>query len=338
MVKKESMLMANVKKEKDAVKPRLLLLEQMFYRYTDEEHTWTNTEILEYLKEHDVPANEKTLRGDVALLQKLGFDIVKIVSRPNRYYMRNREFTLPELKLLIDAVMSSRFITMKKSRDLGLKLTELASENQKKELRRNVYATRRVKNSNESIYGMVDMINDAINRKRRIRFRYREYTAELKPALRNGGEEYELSPYALFWNEDYYYVVGWSDKHDNVSAFRADRLVDPVVTDVRSVKKPEDFSLDDYSRRIFEMYDGEPTRVTLECRDDLAKYIVDRFGTSPETSEARDGFFRVEVEVSLSPTFYAWVFRFGGGIKIISPDKAAGEMADMASAILNEQK
>ena len=325
--------MARVNKEKDMVKSRLVVLEKMFYTRTDEEHQMTNTEILDYLKEHDVPANEKTLRGDIRLLQDLGVGIVKIVSRPNRYYLGKRAFEMPELKLLIDAVSSSRFITRGKSHELGRKLADLASDNQKKELRRNIYATNRVKNSNESIYGMVDTINDAINKKRKIRFQYREYTGELKPCLRNDGEVYELSPYALYWNQDYYYVVGWSDKHENVSSFRADRLVDPEITEEKAVKKPDDFDIDDYSRRIFEMFDGEPTIVTLEVHNDFAKYIVDRFGADLNTTKVSDDYFRVEVEVSLSPTFYAWVFRFGGEIRILSPEKALEEMREMAGAV-----
>ncbi|MBQ3281136.1 MAG: WYL domain-containing protein [Eubacterium sp.] len=326
--------MTNIKKDKDTVKPRLLVLAKMFYEHTDEEHQWTNTEILKYLEEHDVPANEKTLRGDVRWLQKLGLDIVKIVSRPNRYYWRNREFTMPELKLLIDAVSASRFITKKKSHDLGDKLAELASEHQKKELHRNVYATNRVKNRNEGIYGMVDVINEAINRKKKITFQYNYYDADLKPALKNDGEVYELSPYALYWNEDYYYVVGWSDKHGNVSAFRVDRLVKPKIKDEKAHRRPEDFDIDDYSRRIFEMFDGEPTIVRLECRNHFAKYIVDRFGTRLETKPVSDDSFEVEVEVSLSPTFYAWVFQFGGGIRIVSPEKAVDEIKEMAGKIL----
>lgn len=329
--------MKRINKEKDMVKARLVVLSRMFYTQTDEHHQMTNLEILDYLKEHGVPANEKTLRGDIRLLNELGFDIVTIVSRPNRYYQGMREFTLPELKLLIDAVSSSRFITTKKSHDLGIKLSELASDNQKKELRRNVYATNRVKNSNEVIYGMVDTINEAINMHRTIMFQYREYTSELKPVLRNDGEVYELSPYALFWNEDYYYVVGWSEKHKNVSSFRADRLVNPVITNKKSVKKPDGFDLNDYSRRIFEMYDGEPSEVRLECKDDLAKYIVDRFGTNIETTPTFDGYFQVNVEVSLSPTFYAWVFRFGGRIRVLSPVKAVNEITTMAEELIRKE-
>ena len=329
--------MKRINKEKDMVKSRLIVLSKMFYTQTDEDHQMTNLQILNYLKEHDVPANEKTLRGDIRLLKELGFDIVTIVSRPNRYYQGKREFTLPELKLLIDAICSSRFITTKKSHDLGIKLAELASDNQKKELRRNVYATNRVKNSNESIYGMVDLINEAINSHRKIQFKYREYTGDLKPILRHDGEVYEISPYALFWNEDFYYVIGWSNKHNNVSTFRTDRLVDPVITDERAAKKPENFDLDDYSRRIFEMYDGEPTEVKLEVRTDLAKYLVDRFGTDIETTPTSDDYFKVTVEVSLSPTFYAWVFQFFGEIRILSPVKAVNEITEMAQDLVNKE-
>lgn len=329
--------MTNVKKDKDMIKARLLALAKMFYAHTDEEHQWTNTEIMDYLDKHDVPANEKTLRGDIRLLKKMGFDIVTVVSRPNRYYQRNREFSLPELKLLIDAVSASRFITKKKSQDLGDKLAELASEHQKKELHRNVYATNRVKNRNEGIYNVVDLINDAINEKRRITFQYEEFDAALKPVLRNDGEIYELSPYALYWNEDYYYVVGWSDKHGNVSSFRVDRLVKPKITDEKAHRKPGDFDIDDYSRRIFEMFDGEPTLVKLECRNDLAKYIVDRFGTKLTTTATSDDRFEVEIEVSLSPTFYAWVFQFGGEIRILSPAKAVNEITEMAQKLADRE-
>lgn len=329
--------MTRINKDKDMVKSRLIILSKMFYTQTDEEHRMTNIQILDYLKKHDVPANEKTLRGDIRLLKELGFDIVTIVSRPNKYYQRNREFSLPELKLLIDAVSASRFITRKKSHDLGLKLADLASEHQKPELRRNVYATNRVKNSNEFIYGMVDTINDAINNKKKITFQYNEFNADLKSILRNDGEVYELSPYALFWNEDFYYVVGWSDKHGNVSTFRVDRIVKPEITDEKAHRKPENFDLDDYSRRIFEMYDGEPTHVKLECKNELAKYIVDRFGTKLKTTPTSDDYFEIEVEISLSPTFYAWVFQFAGEMRILSPAKAVNEITDMAQRLADKE-
>lgn len=321
-------------KEKNMVKSRMVILAQMFYEHTDQEHPMTGLEILDYLREHNVPANEKTLRGDIKLLQELGLDIVKIVSRPNLFYWGERQFELPELKLLVDAVASSRFITKKKSNALGKKLAQLASENQRKDLRRHIQATNRVKSENESIYYSVNTVNEAISRRKKIRFQYTEFDPDLKEVLRGGGEYYELSPYALLWNEDYYYVVGWSDKHDNVSVFRVDRLCRPEILDEKALKRPDDFDLNDYSKPIFDMYEGyERVPVKLEVKNEHAKYIVDRFGTNLETERVSDDYFTVTVEVSLSPPFYAWVFQFNGEVKILEPSEAVKKIKNMAGMI-----
>lgn len=325
-------------KDKNMVKARLVVLAQMFYEKTDQENPMTGLEILKYLKEHDVPANEKTLRGDIQLLQELGLDIVKVISRPNYFFWGDRQFDMTELKLLIDAVSASRFITQKKSKELGRKLSNLASENQKKELRRNINATNRIKPRNETIYYSVNAVNEAITHRRKISFQYTDYTAELKEVLRNDGEVYELSPYGLLWNEDNYYAVGWSEKHDNVSVFRVDRMVSPEMLDEKAMKRPEGFSLEDYSKPIFDMYEGlERAEVRLEVRNDLAKYVVDRFGTNLETEQISDERFAVTVEVSLSPTFYAWVFQFGGGMRILSPKHAVSEIIKMANQLVERE-
>lgn len=329
---------AGKSKEKNMVKARLVVLAQMFYEKTDENHPMTGLRILEYLDEHDVPANEKTLRGDIQLLQDLGVDIVKVVSRPNYFFWGDRQFDMTELKLLIDAVSASRFITQKKSKELGKKLSNLASENQKKELRRNINATNRIKPKNETIYYSVDTINEAITHRKKISFQYTEYTPELEEVLRNDGEVYELSPYGLLWNEDNYYVVGWSEKHENVSVFRVDRMVHPEMLEEKAIKRPEGFSLEDYSKPIFDMFEGtERVEVKLEVRNDLAKYIVDRFGTKLETTQVSDDRFKVSVEVSLSPTFYAWVFQFGGGIRILTPESAVNEIRRMADQLVKSE-
>ena len=329
---------AGTAKDKNMIKSRMIILAQMFYEHTDQEHPMTGLEILDYLKEHGVPANEKTLRGDIQLLQDLGLDIVKIVSRPNLFYWGERQFEMPELKLLVDAVSSSRFITKKKSNALGKKLTQLASENQRKELRRNIQATNRIKSENEAIYYSVNTVNEAINRRRKIRFQYTEFGPDLKEILRGDREVYELSPYALLWNEDYYYVVGWSDKHKNVSVFRVDRLYHPEILDEKAVKRPEGFNLDDYSAPIFDMFEGpERVSVKLEVKNELAKYIVDRFGTKLNTKQISDDRFTVVVDVSLSPTFYAWVFQFGGGMRILSPKKAVDDIMKMANMFVERE-
>lgn len=316
-------------------KARLLVLLKMFYELTDKDHTMTNVEIIDYLEKENVQANLATLRDDIALLKKHGYDIRTIVSRPNRYYWGEREFELSELKLLVDAVASSRFITESKSKVLSRKLYQFSSKHQRRGIKRNIAAVKRIKTDNEEIYKIIDTVNDAINRKKKIAFQYTEYNAKAKKILRNAGEVYELSPYALFWNDDNYYVVGWSEKHNNVSVFRADRLYAVAVLPERAEKRPEGFSLEDYSKRIFEMYDGEPVAVRLKCRNDLMKYIVDRFGDDIEVKTADKDHVIVTVSVSLSPTFYGWVFQFEGGIKILSPRKAEKKISEMAQIIID---
>ena len=314
-----------------------MILGEMFHDYTDENHQMTVLDILEYLEAAGEETSVKTLRKDIEILQNQGFDIVRIASRPVRYFMGSRSFELPELKLLIDAVSSSRFITQKKSRELAKKIGSQASEYQRKELRRNIYATNRVKSSNESVYYIIDVVNEAINKGKRILFKYIEYTPELKKTFRNDGEEYTLSPYALFWNEDYYYIVGWSDKHKNISVFRADRLYQPTIIDKKAAKKPEGFSLEAYSKQIFEMYDGKTVCVRLGCRNDLAKYIVDRFGDKLETKPLSSESFEVTVNVALSPTFYGWLFGFAGGIRILGPSEVLAQYNKLLKSALTAQ-
>lgn len=318
------------------MKKRIIYIIKLLKSSTDEEHTLDTGEILEYLDDEGMPTNRKTLKSDMDLLIESGFDIIVIKSKPNRYFWGEREFQIPELKMLIDAVSSSRFITKKKSRELTGKLAGIASVHQKKELDRHIYAVNRVKSGNESIYYIVDTINDAINEKKKIKFKYTDYDPEKKKIFRNNGEEYILSPYALYWNDDFYYAVGWSDKHENVSSFRVDRLYRAEIIDEKAVRKPREFNINDYSKRIFEMFGGDSVSVKLECDNELMKYVIDRFGEDVITKVASDETFMVMTDVVLSPTFYAWVFRFGGKIRIVSPKKAVKEMNRMARAVIQE--
>ena len=319
-------------------KARLLMLVKMLYEKTDDENKMTTNEILDHLRSLKIHSNDKTLRRDMALLQELGFDVIVEHSKPNRYFMGNHGFQLPEVKLLIDAVASSRFITEKKSCELGDKLAMLASENQRQMLTRHIHVTNRAKTDNKGIYYTVDLVNEAITNHKKIAFQYTEYDGNKEKILRNDGEIYELSPFALYWNEDFYYVVGWSDKHENVSVFRADRLFRPEILEEDACPEPEGFNLDDYSRKVFEMYDGEEVDVVLECKNDFMKYIIDRFGEDVDTEPVSDETFQARVRVSLSPTFYAWVFTFEGGIKILEPEKAVDDIVKMAKKIVKAEK
>ena len=323
--------------EPNIMKRRVLLLQKYLYENTDEQHPFSTFEILEYLENEGIHTNRKTLKGDLDLMIDCGMDIVVVQSKPNKYFWGARLFEQAELKLLIDAVSSSRFISQNKSKNLSKKLVELSSVHGQKNLKRHLYATNRIKASNESLLYIIDTVNDAICKKKKVKFQYIEYSPEKRKVLRNNGEIYSLSPYALFWNEDYYYVVGYSDKHENVSVFRADRICHVVVVEEKAKKKPDDFSIAKYSQQIFEMFDGDRVKVKLQCKNELMKYVIDRFGESVETEIATDKSFFAYVDVALSPTFYSWVFKFGGNIRILSPEKALAEVLVMAHSLINAE-
>jgi len=259
----------------------------------------------------------------------MNYDIVTIKSSPNKYFWGSRNFEIPELKMLIDAVSSSRFITKKKSEELIRKIALLAGDAQYDQMNRHIVATGRAKSDNKKIYYIVDTITDAINQKKKIQFKYTEYNADKEKVFRHDGEIYTLSPYVLYWNEDYYYVVGYSDKRECVTAFRVDRLHNPKVIDEQAIPKPRNFSVDDYANKIFKMFDGEDVMVELECDNSLMKYIVDHYGLDIETRRNTEDTFIAKVPATLSPTFYSWVFQFVGQMKIISPEKAVLKYKEM---------
>lgn len=310
----------------NSTKKRLLLILEQLYKTTDEENPISTVEIMEYLAEKGITIDRKTLATDIKLLKDMDYDIVTIKSSPNKYFWGSRTFEIPELKMLIDAVSSSRFIPKKKSDELIKKLVSLASETQSSVLDRHIIATGRAKADNKQIYYIVDTISDAINQGKKIQFKYTEYNGKKEKVFRNDGEVYTLSPYVLYWNEDYYYVVGYSDKHESVSAFRVDRLYRPSIMDELAVKKPRGFNVDDYADKIFKMYDGDEVMVELECQNELMKYIVDRYGIDVETEMHTEETFIARIPATLSPTFFAWVFQFAGKMRIKSPEQALNEM------------
>lgn len=310
-------------------KKRLLLILERLYKTTDEENPISTVELIEYLVGHGYTIDRKTLASDIKLLKDMDYDIVTIKSSPNKYFWGNRTFEIPELKLLIDAVSSSRFITKKKSKELIRKIAALASETQSSSLDRHIVATGRAKSDNKEIYYIVDTISDAISQKKKILFKYTEYNEKKEKIFRHDGEIYTLSPYVLYWNEDYYYVVGYSDKHESVSTFRVDRLYKPSITDLPAVKKPKGFNVDDYANKIFKMYDGDEVIVELECQNELMKYIIDRYGVNVDTEVCTEDTFIARVPATLSPTFFGWVFQFAGQMKIRGPEAAVREYIRM---------
>lgn len=311
-------------------KRRLLLLTRLLYIKADEQHPLSTKELFEYFDNLGMRPDRKTLKSDMDLLTELGMDIIAIPSNPIRYFIGNRGFELPEVKLLIDAVQSSRFITDKKSKALTKKLASyLVSNHQGKALYRNLHIGSRIKPVNEQIFVYVDGIFDAINNSKQISFQYIEYTPHKQRTVKHGGFLYELSPYAMLWNGDYYYCVGFSRSHDKVVTFRVDRMKNVVTTESTAIPPPASFNVEDYYTGIFDMFDGDSIEVELLCENKHMKSVVDQFGEKIGTRIADSDHFVATAAVSASRTFYSWVFQFCGEIKIISPQTAVDAYKEM---------
>ena len=308
----------------------LLLLRQYLYQQTDEQHPVSVTDILAFWQQHGIQAGRKSVYTDIELLQNAGMDIVCVKSSQNKYFVGQRLFELPELKLLVDAVESSRFITEKKSTALIKKLGHLTSTAQAEQLNRRIYMGGTPKPENESIYYNVDTIHNAVQKKQQITFQYFEYTPKKEKVLKHDGYKYRFSPYAMIWNRDCYYAVGWSEKHGKIAQFRVDRMtaVEPLEqTEVQTL----DFDPAEYVRKVFGMYPDDLCTVELLCDHEVMRSVIDRFGENVQTETVDEQHFRATVEVAPSPPFFSWVFTFSGKIRIVSPAAVLEEMQDMAA-------
>lgn len=310
-------------------KQRLLKLLRYLYENTDEEHPVKTPELVEIFSDQNAHAKRKTLQDDICILEEEGYDIETIKSYYYAYYMRSREFELPELKLLIDAVSSSRFITKEKSDDLIEKLTGLASKYQAEKLVRHIYTADRLKPGNENIYYIVDQITDAINEEKKVSFQYYDYTPEKEKVLRRDGAEYVVSPYGLLWDDNHYYMVGYFDYKGEITTFRVDRISVLGVKDEPAVPRPTDFDINIYAQERINMFSGDTQEVILQCENDMMKSVIDQFGEDAETQTVNQQFFRAKVNVNVSQTFFAWVFQFNGKIRIYGPEEVREQYRQM---------
>ena len=309
---------------------RILHLFQFLYRNTDEMNPASVADILRFWELQGICSERKQVYKDIALLQDFGVDVIRIKSTQNHYFIGDRLFELPELKLLVDAVESSRFITSKKSGDLIRKLGQLTSSAQAEQLDRHIYMDGMPKPSNEEIYYIVDTIQSSIQSNQQISFQYYEYLPTKEKVLKHQWYRYQFTPYALIWNRDHYYVVGWSEKHMKLSQFRVDRM-----TSVEMMDQPGHqllgFEPAEYVQKVFGMYPDDLQMVTLFCENDVMRSIIDRFGEGVRTEVVDDDHFQAIVEVAPSPPFFGWIFTFAGKIRILKPDNVLEEMRQMAS-------
>ena len=313
-------------------KNRPLHIFKYIWDKTDEAHPVTITEILSHLQSVGINTNRKTVAADIWALQDSGFDVVCNKGRFNQYFIGTRYLEPPEIKLLVDAVSAARFISHNKSTELIKKLSEIAGPYQNETLTRKLYVDSSAKTTNELVYYIVDLLHNAIHAEQRLRFRYYEYTADKQKVFKHNGQVYEFSPYDLIWNNDSYYVFGWSESHGKVIKFRVDRMEMPKISRKAFRAKPSDYTITEYRKQVFSMYDGKLCTVKLLCENGMMKAIVDRFGESVQTKRHDEYSFTAEAEVSASPTFYSWVFTYRNRIKIIAPTEIAAEYQQMLRA------
>ena len=308
---------------------RTLLIFKYLWETTDESHPVSLADISAFLKQHEIPADPRTLRSDIEQLVEFGVDIVKERRVQNLYHVATRHFEAPEVKLLIDAVQSARFITPGKSKELVKRLTTFVAPGDAALLERHLYIDSRVKAVNESVYISVDRIQTAIAERRKIAFRYFDYSPAKERVHRNGGKVYSVSPYALLWNNDSYYLVGFHEHRQQIAKFRVDRIVHPQQAHTTfhpkpeaALQKSEDFDVSAYFTQEFSMLTGKTRHVTLLCENALMNSIIDRFGEDASTQIVDKNHFTVEATVDLSSNFYGWVFASGGKMKITAPQEA----------------
>lgn len=310
-------------------KLKILYLMRILLENTDEDHSITMQEIQSKLAAYDISAERKGLYTDIEQLRRFGLDIVG--EQKNRtYYYRvvSRDFELAELKLLVDSVQSAKFITTRKSNQLIKKLEGLASRHEAGKLHRQVYVAGRVKTMNESILINVDAVHQAISDNVMIEFSYFEWTPDKQMRLRHDGAVYQVSPWALCWDNEYYYMVAFDSKSQMIKHYRVDKMLKIKITDKQRMGKEHfgSFDMAVYTNKRFGMYDGKEEMVRLSCENRLAGVMIDRFGSGVYMRSVDESHFEIEAKVAVSEQFYGWIMGLGTGVRIIAPDYVVNGM------------
>lgn len=315
-------------------KLKIMYLAKILLEQTDEEHTLTVPEMISELGKLGICAERKSIYDDLEYLRLFGLDICSNKTRTTNYYIASRDFELPELKLLVDSVQSSKFITHKKSMELISKIEKLTSRENAKKLQRQVFITNRVKTLNEQIYYNVDKIHDAIALNRQITFKYFNLDVNKKRVYRKNGDLYTESPVALTWDDENYYLITYKKKYDNYTHYRVDKMEAIELSDSARVLSDKPFDLSGYSKATFQMFGGKETDISIEFDNELVGVVFDRFGTNIPIVKTQENRFVCHVKVAVSPHFLSWIMSFGKKAKIISPASVAEEMHKLAKDII----
>lgn len=298
---------------------KILYLYKIMLEQTDENHYITMNEIIRQLSLCGISAGRKAIYEDLEALRTFGLDIKQIKGNSFGYFVASRDFELPELKLLADAVTSSRFLTEKKSNELLKKIESLSSIYEAKQIHRQVFVSNRVKAMNERIYINVDTIHRAIAEGKKISFIYFDYGIDKKKKYRDGLRV--CSPYALSWDDERYYLIAYYEKYSSISNFRVDRMENVKILEDKIEPKPENFNIAEYMNSSFSMFSGESIDVKLRFDNKLINTVIDRFGKDISLIPDGNEHFTVHVKVKAEAPFFAWMFQFGNKAKIVEPEE-----------------
>lgn len=313
-------------------KLKLLRLYDILLRQSDEDHPIPVPDLIQELERWDIRAERKSIYDDLNALSDLGVDIQSRKGRTPGWFIGQRDFELAELKLLVDAVQSSRFITKRKSDALIRKLEKLSSAHQARQLQRQVYVDRRVKAMNESIYYNVDMLHSAIAQNRAITFQYFDYNMHKEKVFRHGGAVYRVSPYGLIWNSENYYLVAFDHTTGQLRHYRVDKMAQLQLTEDKR-EGGGDFDVADYAQKHFGMYSGDEVTMTLRFRQSLANVVLDRFGQDVILIPDGQEHFTVTLPLVMSPQFFGWLFGLGDGVRLMGPAQAVEAYKEQLSTV-----
>ncbi len=318
-------------------KIKLLKLMELFRQETDEQHPMLATVVCEKLAERGVPVDRRTLSRDIKVLNDNGYEVMTtMVGHEKAYYVEDRSFEVPEIKVLIDAVQAASFITEKKTAVLIDKIADLGGSKRAQILKDNMVCFNTRKHSNESIYYNVGFLEEAIQKQKKVIFYYHDLNEKGERVYRHNGHHYVVEPIALVFNEDNYYLVSYSSRHGNTTNYRVDRMsgveiIEEDITDV-AVSLREDVCA--YTGQAFKMYRGDPVEVTLQFKDKLIGVVFDKFGEGIPMTRGDGDIITAKVKVQIAPTFWGWLFQFGGDMKILSPNSAIEEYKKRVKSLL----
>ena len=313
---------------------KFIYLMKMMQAKTDDEHALTMPQIMDELAKYDVTAERKSIYADFQdMTERFGIEIIKEqIGRETYYHVGNREFELAEVKLLIDAIQSSKFITQTKSRELITKLRRFVSEYQAKQLQRQIFINDRVKTMNESVYYNVDDIHTAIGQNKKIRFKYYKWDISKKLVPRHNGAWFVVSPWGLVWDDENYYMVAFDDLDRKIKHYRVDKMMHLSIEEEKRDGKEEfkNFDMGEYSKATFGMYNGKKTKVKIEFANYMCGVFIDRFGKDITFHHVDDDHSELMADVNVSPQFFGWIFSLGKDVKVTGPQEVVEQMQKAA--------